>query len=712
MKFDIDKARITYLEEAQENLDQLEELLLELENDLDNQDLLNSTFRIMHTIKGSGAMFGFDAITSFTHVVESVFDKVRSGKLASTEQLIVMTLEAHDVITNLLFDDEISDLSLHPVAMALKNSFLNFASDHEIADHSQQQYDETQNSMNAELKAELEKDKKKRTFRLIFKPDKDLFRNGTNPVYLLEDINDIGDCTISLHTETLPSLLDLDPEACYLYWEILLTTEKTSSDIQDIFIFVEDQIELKIDLIDEIDKKENVPEKKLGEILVKRGEIDEHSVNEILSEQKLLGDLLEQKGLVDSVSVNSALKEQEHFKKINQKVQQHKSSSSIRVDSEKLDRQMNLVGELLTIQDRLGQLANKRGDLDLILISEQVERLTGELRNSTMSVRMLPISTTFNRFKRLVHDLALELGLKARLETVGGETELDKTVLEQLNDPLVHLIRNSMDHGIEDPNTRVEMGKPEEGGITLSASYSGSDVLIKISDDGHGIEVGALKQKAIEKGLIRETDDISDHEAFDLMCEPGFSMKNKVSSLSGRGVGMDVVKQKVVGLRGSLEIDSEYLKGSVITLRLPLTLAIIDGLMLKIGNTHFVIPLNIIDECVELTRSEKEDHNSRESIDLRGQLAPYIDLRNLFQIEGEPPLIEQVVVTEILRQKVGFVVDSVVGEHQTVIKPLGKVYKNVEGLLGATILGDGNVALILDAPGIFKATLAQKNRSA
>src|SRR5208282_958297 len=447
--------------------------------------------------------------------------------------------------------------------------------------------------------------------------------------------------------------------------------------------------------------------KKLGEILIERGDLKPEDL-EKLPMPKLIGEKLIDAGLVQAQEVRSALVEQQHRKELQEKLQKTEINASIRVASGKLDNLVNLVGELVTVQARLTQTAAGRRDPVLLSIAEEVERLTDELRDNTMNIRMLPIGTTFSKFKRLVRDLSKELGKEIDLVTEGAETELDKTVIEKLNDPLVHLIRNSIDHGIEPPDSRKAVGKSGKGTIHLSAMHSGAHVLIQIRDDGAGLDKDAIRAKAVEKGLISSDAELPEKEIFALVLAPGFSTAKAVTSVSGRGVGMDVVKQAIDALRGTIDISSNKGTGTTITLKLPLTLAIIDGLLVRIGEDHFVLPLSVVKECVELMKEDAAEAHGRHIANVRGRIIPYIKLRERFGINGIVPDIEQIVIAEIGDDNIGFVVDAVIGEHQTVIKSLGTFYKNVEGVSGATILGDGTVALILDASQIAMLAEAEE----
>ena len=443
--------------------------------------------------------------------------------------------------------------------------------------------------------------------------------------------------------------------------------------------------------------------------MIERGLVSQEDLREALGSQKRVGELLLEKGLVESSKIESALAEQQHLRAVRTRNQKEEQTANVRVPAERLDALVNLVGEMVTVQARLSQTVASMDHAGLLSISEEVERLTAELRDNTMSIRMLPIGTTFSKFKRLVRDLSSELGKDILLETDGGETELDKTVIERLNDPLVHLIRNCIDHGIELPDIREAAGKPRQGSVHLSAMHSGANVLISVTDDGAGLDADAIKIKAVEKGLIAADADLSEKDLFSLIFAPGFSTARQITNVSGRGVGMDVVKRSIDALRGSIDVSSQKATGTTITLKLPLTLAIIDGLLVQVGDGHYVLPLSIVEECVELTREDVARAHGRHITYVRGGIVPYIRLRERFAISGDSPEVEQIVITESPGGKVGFVVDMVIGEHQTVIKNMGRVYRDVDVISGATILGDGTVALIMDIPKLVEGVEAQES---
>ena len=550
-------------------------------------------------------------------------------------------------------------------------------------------------------------------FRIRFQPAADLFRTGTNPLLLLDELRGMGTCTVIGRTSAIPPLEEIDPEACYTGWDIVLTTEHDMNAIRDVFIFVEEDSRIDIQEIESADCLDLESDaRKLGEILVERGDISGQDLETALAERPRIGEVLVERKLVDKSAVQTALAEQTHVQQTRRQVQESVAASTIRVASEKLDSLVDLVGELVTVQARLSQKADAADDADLTNIAEVVERLTAELRDNAMSIRMMPFGTTFSKFKRLVRDLSNELGKQVALSTAGGETELDKTVIEQLNDPLVHILRNSIDHGVESPETRQAAGKPDQGKVHLSAEHSGAHVLIRISDDGAGLDADAIRKKAIEKELLQAETECSDREAFNLIFAPGFSTSAQVTSVSGRGVGMDVVKRGIEALRGTIDVDSTPGQGTVITLKLPLTLAIIDGLLVETHGEKYVLPLAAIEECVELSRADVQRMNGRNILNIRGEMVPYISLRERFGILGDRPDIEQVIINEVNGENIGIVVDRVIGQHQIVIKTMSKVYGDVDEISGATILGDGTIALILDIAKLIGSETAEPRQAA
>lgn len=674
-----------FLEEAFELLEELEQSLLELEENPDNKDQIGRVFRAMHTIKGSGAMFGFNDVAAFTHNVETVFDQVRSGKISVSTELINLTLSARDHIRELL-NASVSGAEVDDsTAINIINGLTGLMQSGVVEKKEKPGKNQAETPLMA-------------TYRIKFRPHRNIFTQGTNPVLLLNELRELGECLVTVHSEDVPCLEDLEPEELYLFWDMVLTTDKGVNAIKDVFIFVEDDSFISIDLVMEEDPFlfADYSQPKLGELLVERGDLSYHDLTRALGSQRRIGQILVDEKITSPTAVAAALSEQVQIKKRIEKQSEKSDVASVRVPSEKLDHLVDLVGELVTVQARLSQKAASEGDPDLVSIAEDVESLTSGLRDNAMSIRMLQIGTTFASFKRLVRDVSNELGKNIELTTSGGETELDKTVIDQLKDPLIHIIRNAVDHGIETPVERLAAGKNETGTIHLSAEHSGAHVIIRIEDDGRGLDPKAIKRKAVEKGLIQEGADLGDDEARELLFAPGFSTAETITNLSGRGVGMDVVKKSIESLRGSIELSSKTGYGTTITLKLPLTLAIIDGLLVQIGEGHFILPLSSVEECVELVQDNIKKDKSGCILNIRGEIVPYVRLRDEYDIRENKPELEHVVIMEIYGKRIGFVVDRVIGGHQTVIKTLGGAFRDVRDISGATILGDGTVALIID----------------
>ena len=679
----------TYRQEAEELLNDIEETVLDLEQNPEDEEIINRLFRAMHTIKGSGAMFGFDDIADFTHHIETALDKVRQGSVRVNKELINLILASRDQIISML---HAADSGI-PVDKALSEQIISELNTI-LADSGDK---ESPFSQDTAISSADNSEGKESTWRIRFRPASGIFASGMDPALLIDDLRDLGECTVVAQTEDIPAIDEIDPEQCYIFWDIVFTANCGIDAIRDVFIFVDDESEIKID---EIARNADVEEvhKMLGEILVERGDVTIDKINEVIGSQKQIGELLVEVGAVPRSKVESALTEQKIIKK-------RKSTArvaSVRVPADRLDNLINLVGEIVITQARLTEVSAGINNVELGGPVEEVERLTGELRDCVLNIRMLPIGTTFSKFKRLVRDLSAELGKDIALVTEGAQTELDKTVIERLDDPLVHLIRNSIDHGIELPEERRTANKPKSGTIRLSASHKGANVVITIEDDGKGLDAEAIKSRAVERGLIETDAEMSESEIFDLIFAPGFSTAESVTSVSGRGVGMDVVKREIDALRGAIEITSEKAKGTTITLALPLTLAIIDGLLVETGKDPFVLPLSLVEECVELTKTDVTNSHGRHMIPVRGELIPYVRLSEMFDVTGDKPSIEHIVIVHNDDHRIGIVVDRVIGEHQTVIKSLGKMYKDAEGISGATIMGDGRVALIVDVPKILR----------
>jgi len=687
----LDQFKSTFKEEAYELLASLEDTFLELESAPLNGELVNAAFRAIHTIKGSAAMFGFDTVSRFSHEFETVLDLCRSGTLSISKDFIGLALKGRDYLRRLMdFDEPVSEeiqAEAEPLLERLKD-FAGKASPAKPAEAALSSGGGAGGPSEGESAVTA-------TYRIGLKPSRDIFKNGTKVLSLVEELVALGQADVFPHTEEIPGLAALDPESCYCWWDIILTTDADENAMRDVFIFVAEEAGLKIEKLADAS---DAAAKKLGDILVDRGAATPEVIRAALGTQRKLGDVLVERNVVSRQQIEAALVEQQHMKKVQERSEG--AVGSIRVASDKLDSLVDLVGELVTLQARLSRTSFDLMDGQLSSISEQFERLISQLRDNTMSIRMLPIGSTFNRFRRVVRDLSLELGKECELVTEGAETELDKTVIEKLGDPLVHIIRNSIDHGLERPEGRAAAGKQGTGTIKLSALHSGAYVLIRVSDDGRGLDREAIRAKAVERGLISAGQEMTEQETMQLIFAPGFSTAKVVTTVSGRGVGMDVVKREIDSLGGSVQLDSSPGQGTTVTLKIPLTLAIIEGLLVRIAQEYFVVPLSTVDGCIEIPRQDLSAMGERRIISYRDEFVPFILLRELFGSgdgeEGEEPEIEQMVIASAQDARVGFVVDQVIGDNQTVIKPIGRLYRDVEGISGATILGDGTVALILD----------------
>ena len=643
----VDQFRHSFCEEARDVLVDLESALLELNENRADAELVGRVFRGLHTLKGSGAMFGFDELAAFTHNLETAFDEVRNGRLAINSELIDLTLTALDRIRVLLEDNAESaaaEAGARAEILARVGHMIG-APKTALSEGSPAQATSPAGAI--------------RDWHIRFAPGADLMRRGADPFLLLRELGQMGGLSLRASMAALPPLAELDPERCYVCWEMVLATAASQDAIQDVFIFVDDCCELTIEPANP-------------------------------SEDRGPGELLK----ADATA--RALEEHRTEGGGRRTYDKADNASSLRVPAVKLDQFVNLVGELVTVQARMSELAARRDDPEMAEVSEEIERLTSALRETSMNIRMTPIRGTFEKFRRLVHDLARDLDKDVELTIEGADTELDKTVIDQLSDPLMHLIRNSMDHGIEPSSLRTARGKRSTATVHLSARHSGASVLIGVSDDGGGIDAEAVRKRAIEKGLVAADAPLTEREIFALLFQPGFSTAKQVTDVSGRGVGMDVVRQRVDSLRGTIDVASKPGLGTSVTLRLPLTLAIIDGLLVNVGEAYFVLPLAVTLECIELTRADVERANGKHVANVRGELIPYIRLRQYFGIASEPPAIEQIMVVETEGGRYGFVVDEVLGDCQTVIKNLGRFYRHVQVVSGATILGNGRVALILD----------------
>jgi two-component system chemotaxis sensor kinase CheA len=729
-----------FSEESSELLQESEYILLKLEDEPHSDELINDLFRTIHTIKGSAGLFGFDDVVAFTHVAESVMGQLRDKEISFDDDLMGLLLDSRDQISQLVahvLDDAklpISDTLRKTGERLLKklNKYLAIKTPITPSGLTSQSVTGTLTDIETGLGSAKSERVGNDYWHISVRFNRNVLADGMDPLSFLRYLNQIGQY-ISMTTllTDLPLLDEINPEESYLGFEISLDSSGSKESIAEVFEFVKEDCQLHIlpprsilsgyiSLIDAL-PEENMA---IGEILVASGALtkDEllealeyqnvHTITETIDNDKavniqsktLLGDVLVEKNMTDISTVDAALKKQEKTKESKNAEQQ-----TVRVNAEKLGDLINLVGELVISSAHTELKAKQTEQAELLETAENLTRLVEEIRDATLSLRMVQIGDTFNRFKRVVRDISKELGKNVDLQISGGDTELDKTVVEKISDPLMHLIRNAMDHGIEKPNARTAVGKSETAVIKLEAYHDSGSIVLKISDDGAGLNPDILIAKAIENGLISANQQLTAPEIQRLIFAPGFSTAREVTNISGRGVGMDVVNKNIEALRGQISVDSELGIGTNFTIRLPLTLAIIEGFQVQVGKASYVIPLDLIEECIEL---DEQHAKKGEYVDLRGEVMPYLHLSEVFNDGSDSDSNidrkgkrDNIVVVQYAGQKAGLVVDELLGEHQTVIKPLGKIFQNLKGISGATILGSGEVAMIIDVPALFGRTV-------
>jgi two-component system, chemotaxis family, sensor kinase CheA len=658
----LDPAEV-FRQEASELFEALEAALLDLGLRPDDKDLVDTAFRALHTIKGSGAMFGFDEVASFTHEFETAFDRVRKGEIMPDQDLISVALAAKDYIRALI---EAPDSTDSIIGDGILGDLHRLVEPHPHPD------------IEARSTGKLPPPVEARTgWQLHIEFDSDILRNGSNPLDLLEDLGKLGACFVMALTDDVPFLDELDPEHCFLKWDVTLHSDCERAAIDDVFIFVQDEMKLVCTPL----ATTEIASPPLAPILAPA---DGPQPMEAAAGQ-------------DSRPAPKIENRREEARRSDDR-----TTATVRVQAERLDELMDRVGELVIAQARLSQLASATDDIAIKAIAEEIERLAASLRDTTMGARMVPIGSLFGRFRRLVHDLSRDLGKPVDFVSSGEDTELDKTMIERLADPLVHLIRNAIDHGIEDAASRAAAGKSDIGRIEIAATHAGAQVLVTVRDNGAGLNTVRIRAKAEEQGLIAPGAVMSDQDVHQFLFHPGFSTAQVVSALSGRGVGMDVVKRTIEAMRGSIDISTAPGKGTTVTLRLPLTLAIIEGLLIRVGEGRYIVPLSAVEECAELSAADERERG-RDFLNMRGDLVPFLRLRNLFHAAGEPDRHQKIIIASAGETRVGLIVDQIIGSHQSVIKSLSKLHSDVTMFSGATILGDGSAALILDVAQLITA---------
>ena len=669
MTIDVSQFHEVFFEESFEGLSTMESALLDLTQGDGDPELIHLIFRAAHSIKGGSGTFGFTAVANFTHVMETLLDQMRDGQREVTGEALNLLLESVDVLRDML------------TAARDGGEF-----DAARAGDIQSRLEAMLGSEDAAGQGDaVQADAVAAGWKISFKPYPDLLKSGNDPVRMFRELAGLGELQVEVCTDALPAYTDYDPEECYLSWNLVLTGAATRTQLDEIFEWVDGDCDLNIEPLS-----------------VATGEVDVQQASTPVTADAGQPALQAQPPVEDRRAGEDRRKGDRRGAG---------ADSSIRVSIRKIDELINMVGELVITQSMLGQIGG--GELDEFDTSRleklrdglvQLERNTRELQESVMQIRMLPISFSFNRFPRLVHDLSSKLGKRIELKISGESTELDKTVMEKISDPLVHLVRNSLDHGIEMPEERAASGKPETGLVHLNAYHQGGNIVIEISDDGAGLPAGKILAKARERGLVGPDEELSRERTLELIFEPGFSTADQISDVSGRGVGMDVVRRNIKDLGGTIEVKSSTGKGTTFTIRLPLTLAILDGQLLSVGKETFIMPLVSIVESLQVDAALVNSvAGSAEMYKLRDDYIPIVRLYNIFGIEPGTTLLEEalLVVVEHEGQKIGLMVDDLLGQQQVVIKSLETNYRQVEGLSGATILGDGTVALILDVGGLI-----------
>ncbi|MBN2484346.1 MAG: chemotaxis protein CheA [Bacteroidales bacterium] len=661
-----------FKDEAIDLINQLEEKLLQLEGTPDDPALIDNVFRIMHTLKGNSNMFGHKYLGEITHHLENVYDGIRSHKFDVTRQILEITLQCIDHFRNLIDDPELSDTS----NKVIQESILSDITEISESDNNQSAPEAKIGKIAGGVQS----------FYIFFKPNSDIFKDGTNPLYYVYDLNDLGDCLILPVLAEALQLEKIEPEKCYMSWHILLVTKETKETIGDNFMFLNENSQPDISIVSKTD------------VLKDKQFIDKFmllstkpvSIASDLAAQAIAEAKTEEKNSVKSKTTAADA-----------------SVASIRVASAKVDLMMNLISELVTKQAELSMLANNQNNAQLLEVAESIESISRDLRDNAFSISLIPLEKTVLRFQRLVRDVAAKFNKKVNFIVEGKETELDKTIIEKIVDPIMHILRNSIDHGIETPDQRLALGKPEIGEIKLKAYPSGAHVVIEITDDGSGINVEKVRKTAVKKGYIGASDELSTDHMLKLILSPGFSTADNVSEVSGRGVGMDVVHQKIKEIRGELEIYTQENKGTTLIIRLPLTISIIDSLLVLIGSTYYLIPLAVVQRCAEV-KTQVITESPVRYLNLDGEYIPFVDLHKEFDIKEERADYQRLIMLKHKNMLIALVVDHIIGNHQAVLKALGQAYRKQEVVSGASILGNGEVALVLDTNKLLQEYMSER----
>jgi len=670
-----------FLEDMDDQLSIMETTLLDISeislSEVD-KEMVNNLFRAMHTMKGNAGVFGYELIINFAHKAENLLDLIRNDKVLLNEELIELFLQIKDhskvlvEICTQKLEFEASDKKQHDFLLE------------ELTKH----LDTETKVVTAEKVVEIIEDVENinlENYTISIELKKDFFESGMEMVSILKYLTVIGEVkTLQLIDDDIPAFSELNPKEAYVKFTLQYTTDEPISEIEEAFEFVSEDIILNIDLVTSIKEVVLEPEKE---------ETIEETVQEFTIFKK------------PSKKKNTSKPENNKSNKID-------NSMSLRVDSSKVDLLINQISEMVIANAKITQYAKDSDDNDFSEAVTTMSDMLEEIRNGVMNIRMMQVGDSFSKLRRIVNDTAKALNKEISFEILGGDTELDKVVIEKISDPLIHMLRNAIDHGIETPEVREEHDKPRKGNITLKAFPDAGTIVIQIIDDGLGIDKDYVYQKALEKGIVRKNPNLTDSEIYNLLFSPGFSTAKEVSNISGRGVGMDVVKKNIEDLRGDVSIESNFGKGTIVTIRLPLTLAIIEGFLVQVGNSKYIIPLDNIQECIEFTKTAQEQYFKNGYITLRDTILPILDIANHFEedeiiVEGER---KNIVVVKNGTTTIGFKVDELIGEFQTVIKPLGPVFQNITNISGGTILGNGEIALIFDVQKLIEHKISYKER--
>lgn len=657
-----------FLEDMDEQLSIMESSLLDI-SDVNLEEIdkekINNIFRAMHTMKGNAGLFGYKVIVDFAHLAESLLEEIRNNRINITKELIELFLLINDHSKHLIqstIKDEKLDFKQqeqHNLLLTQLNKYLNI--------------EEKEEQLSVQI---IEKDTSTDVIKysISIKLEKDFFKSGMDMLSIVKYLDAIGNVLdTKLIIDEIPSFYELEPLDAYIKLNLIYETSEDKSEIVDAFEFVQEDIKLIINVIEEVVIKKQVDEKTEVNI------------------------------------VKEATKVIEKQKPIQKK--QFINNLSLKVDSTKVDKLINQMSELVIANAKILEHIKKSKNIELHEAVEDMSDILAEVRNGVMNIRMVQVSDSFSKLRRIVSEATKKSDKEISFEIIGGETELDKTVIEKISDPLVHMLRNSVDHGIESPQDRINKGKEAKGKIILKAYHDSGTIVIEISDDGAGINKDKILKKAIERKLIKNSEKLRDKEIYDLIFVPGFSTAQEISNISGRGVGMDVVKRNIEELRGIISIDSKLDIGTTIKIRLPLTLAIIDGFLIEASNSKYIIPIDSIQECLEFTSIAQEEMKNNGYITLRSNILPILDVAKHFKEEELEKKRKNIVVVKFGTQRVGLKVDELFGEFQTVIKPLGRLFRNVSDISGGTLLGNGEIALILDIQKLIEHKISNKDIS-